>query len=138
MALLSRRSLGALEDRAAAKAALLALNGVLAAAVLGLPWYALDEYVATGWEGTAWMRVVVLLALLDLVLASTRSYRVLVPSSLLVLAIVAFRVIVPPDFGFAFDGLHVPVERRVGCWVGLASALALAGLALREARFVSR
>ena len=42
------------------------------------------------------------------------------------LACVAVRVITPPDFGFGFDGLTVPVERRIGCWVALgASSLAL-------------
>jgi hypothetical protein len=113
---------------------LIGLDGLLAAAVLSLPWYALDDYVATGWEGTAWLRAVVVLALLNVVLASRGAGPLLVASSLLALGLVAFRVIVPPDFGFGFDGLVVPVERRAGCWAGLVLALASGGLAAWEAR----
>jgi hypothetical protein len=38
-------------------------------------------------------------------------------------ACVAFRAIVTPDFGFSFDGLEVPVERRWGLWLALAAGV---------------
>jgi hypothetical protein len=102
---------------------LVAVYLVLAGSVAALPWYALDVYVATGWEGTAWARAVLVLALgsAGLALAGAPS-RVLTPCALGILAIVSCRVIVPPDFGFGFAGLAVPVERRAGCWVALAAA----------------
>jgi hypothetical protein len=60
----------------------------------------------------------------------------LVPAaaSVVALALVAYRVAVPPDFGFGFDGLAVPVERRWGCWVALGAALLAAALAAARAR----
>jgi hypothetical protein len=49
-------------------------------------------------------------------------YRIAALAATVALACVAYRVIALPDFGFGFDGLTVPVERRIGCWVALASS----------------
>jgi hypothetical protein len=46
------------------------------------------------------------------------------------LVLVAGRVALPPDFGFDFDGLDVPVERRAGAWIGLAAAALAVAAAL--------
>jgi hypothetical protein len=103
----------------------LALGGcaVLALAVVLTPWYALDDYVPNGWDATWWARVALVAALaaaLALRLGRRREAIVLIAVAL---ACVAFRAIVPPDFGFGFDGLDVPVERRWGLWLALAAGI---------------
>ena len=111
---------------------LLAANAGLALSVLVLPWYALDDYVSNGWDASWLLRGVLALALVNIVLARIGGATRLAASAAAgAVALVAVRVAVPPDFGFDFDGLDVPVERRVGCWVGLgAAALAFIAAAL--------
>ena len=105
------------------RTAALVANAGLALAVVLLPWYALDEYVPTGWQATWLARVALLLALAALALVRLgRPRRELLAVSAPAFALVALRVAVPPDFGFDFAGLEVPVERRFGCFVGLAAA----------------
>ena len=111
-------------------AALLALIALLA------PWYALDDYVPNGWDATWWARLAALLAVANVaVLRFTDWRRVPVALAAAALVLVAVRVAWPPDFGFDFDGLTVPVERRAGCWAALLVApahLALAALLARR------
>jgi peptidoglycan/LPS O-acetylase OafA/YrhL len=97
---------------------------VTALAVLLAPWYRLDDYVPNGWDASWWVRLAFVAALAGLALASTNVN----PQARIMLAVVAvgaiaFRLAIPPDFGFAFDGLDVPTERRVGAPLGLAGAL---------------
>ena len=102
------------------------------AAVL-LPWFALDDHTPNGWDASAWGKVALLAAVAGLALAALD----LLPELRMALAAVAvatiaFRLAVPPDFGFGFDGLEVPTERRIGAPVALATALvALVAEALR-------
>jgi hypothetical protein len=116
-----------------ARGAALASGGLLAASILLLPWYGLGSYEPNGWDATFWLRVALVLAVLNLVGVRARERASgSVPLTAAALALVALRVLLPPDFGFDFDGLEVPVERRVGAWIGLAAgagalAAALAG-----------
>ena len=110
----------------------------LAVAVLFLPWYALGEYVPNGWDAT-WLARIALVAAVSATLLVRLDGPAAVAAGLWVaaLVLVAVRVAIPPDFGFGFDGLDVPVERRAGAWVALATALlgsAAAGLAARRRR----
>lgn len=108
----------------------MAANAALALSIVLLPWYALGDYVPNGWDATAWLRVALVLAALNLVAlrgGGAGSAALALPA----LVLVAARVALPPDFGFDFDGLDVPVERRAGAWVGLAAAVAAAAVALR-------
>lgn len=109
--------------------AAVAAHGVLALSILLLPWFALDDYVPNGWDATDLAKLALVCAVANVVLIRVRgsASRVL---ALVALALVATRVAHPPDFGFDFDGLEVPVERRFGCWVGLGAAVAAAALAL--------
>jgi len=105
------------------RAAALAAGGVLAASVLLLPWYSLGEYEPSGWDASFWLRLALVVSVLNLIAVradgpATGS----VPLAAVALAAVALRVALPPDFGLDFDGLDVPVERRVGAWIGLAAA----------------
>lgn len=101
----------------------LAANGVLAASVVLLPWYALGEYVPSGWQATWLARLALALALVNAVLLRLgRTGGELLAPSLVAVAVVAWRVAFPPDFGFDFDGLDVPVERRYGVLVALLAA----------------
>jgi hypothetical protein len=100
-----------------------AASAVLALSVVLLPWYALDSYEPNGWDATWWARAAALAAIACIALLRFRLYRLATVAALIALACVAFRVIAPPDFGFGFDGLSVPVERRIGCWLALASSL---------------
>ena len=96
----------------------------LALVVLFLPWYALGDYVPNGWDAT-WLTRLALAAAVaaTLILRLRGPARVAAALWVLALALVAVRVAFPPDFGFGFDGLQVPVDRRAGCWAGLATAL---------------
>ena len=107
---------------------------LLALAVALTPWFALGDYVANGWDATWWARLAALAAAGAIVAVRLDRDRVAVALAAVGLACVAFRAIAPPDFGFAFDGLHVPVERRWGLWVALAgAAIAFASAALTAA-----
>jgi hypothetical protein len=114
---------------------LLGASAVLALSILVLPWYELDDYVTNGWDATWVLRGVLLLALVNVVLARVGgSPRLAAAVAACALALVVVRVALPPDFGFDFDGLDVPVERRLGCWVGLGTAVLAAFGAVLEAR----
>lgn len=103
----------------------LASSGLLAASILLLPWYELGAYEPNGWDASFWLRVAVVLAALNLVTVRADGRRAgSVPLAAVALGLVAARVALPPDFGFDFDGLDVPVERRLGVWIGLATAVA--------------
>jgi hypothetical protein len=96
---------------------------VLALAVVLTPWYALDDYVPNGWDATWWARAAAILALAAIVALRLGHDRVAVALIGAALGCVLVRVIAPPDFGFAFDGLEVPTERRWGLWLALGAAL---------------
>jgi hypothetical protein len=117
------------------RALAVAAHGVLGLSVVLLPWYRLDAYEPNGWDATWWARAGLAAALAAIVLLRLGRDRPAVAAAALALAFVALRVAGPPDFGFGFDGLKVPVERQAGCWVALASAvlalLASLRLALR-------
>ena len=104
------------------------------AAVL-LPWYGLDDHTPSGWEATAWGKVAAIAALAGLALATVEATpRARLALAGLAVAAIGYRLALPPDFGFDFDGLDVPTERRVGLPLALAAALlALAAEARRAA-----
>ena len=112
---------------ATAASAVVALSAVL------LPWYALDAYEPNGWHATDWARAATAAAIVTIVLLRFGLYWAATLTAAVALACVAYRVIEPPDFGFAFDGLSVPVERRIGCWTALASSLVAVLATLRLA-----
>jgi hypothetical protein len=99
-------------------------SAVLALSVVLLPWYALDAYEPNGWDATWWARAAALAAIATIVLVRLGRYRPAALAAALGFAFVALRVASPPDFGFGFDGLTVPVRRQFGCWVALVSSLA--------------
>jgi hypothetical protein len=100
-----------------------AANAVTGLAVVLLPWYSLDAYEPNGWDATWWARAAVAAALAAIVALRFDRYRLAAVIAAACAAAVAYRTAQPPDFGFAFDGLTVPVGRQAGCWVALASAL---------------
>jgi hypothetical protein len=117
------------------RAVLLAGSAMLALSVVLLPWYALDEHVTSGWDAGWVARAALFLALAVVVLARLGGWaREALALALAALALVAVGLAFPPDFGFDFDGLDVPVERRAGVWVALAAALLAAGAASLEVR----
>jgi hypothetical protein len=94
-------------------------------AVMALPWFALGEYVASGWQATWLARLALVAAVVAAVLlriGGARYRRACAALAAVALALVAFRAALPPDFGFDFGGLEVPTERRFGLWVGMAAA----------------
>jgi peptidoglycan/LPS O-acetylase OafA/YrhL len=117
------------EPRSQREAARLALAARLAfaataLAVVLLPWYTLDDYTPNGWDASWWIRLALLAALLGLALgAAGEAGRLRHALAAAAVAAIAFRLAVPPDFGFDFDGLDVPTERAWGAYVGLATAL---------------
>jgi hypothetical protein len=111
----------------------MAASAVLALSVALLPWYALDAYEPNGWDATWWARGAAIAAIATIALLRFALYRTATVVAAFALACVAVRVISPPDFGFAFDGLSVPVERRIGCWVALASSLVALSVSARLA-----
>jgi hypothetical protein len=116
---------GRVRALATAAAAVLALSVVL------LPWYALSAYEPNGWHATWWARAAAATAIATIVLLRRGQDRAAAIAAALGLACVVLRTASPPDFGFGFDGLSVPVARRAGCWVALASSgLALLGSSL--------
>ena len=106
---------------------------ILGLATVLLPWYRLDDYTPNGWDATWWARLALLAAVVGLATAHVEGLeRARLIAAAIAVAAIAFRLAVPPDFGFAFDGLDVPTERRVGAPLALAGALlALAAEALR-------
>jgi hypothetical protein len=95
------------------------------------PWFQLGDYQPNGWDATWWARGAAVAAIAAIVALRLGRDRAAVALAAVGLACVAVRVIAPPDFGFAFDGLDVPVERCWGLWLALAAALtALATAAL--------
>lgn len=103
---------------------------VLALLVVMLPWYRLGPYEPTGWEATWWLRGALAAALVSMVALRVGRARVATAAALTAAVCIAVRVAAPPEFGFGFDGLKVPVHRELACWVGLAlSLLALLGSA---------
>jgi hypothetical protein len=103
---------------------------VLALSVVLTPWYALGDYIPNGWDATWWARIALLAALAGTLALRFGRRREAIALIAVALACVALRAIVVPDFGFAFDGLKVPVERRWGIWVALAAgAVALVAAA---------
>jgi hypothetical protein len=113
--------------------AAIAGSAVLALSVVLLPWYALDAYEPNGWDATWWARAAVLAAIVNIVLLRLGRYRAAALAAGLAVAFVALRVAAPPDFGFGFDGLTVSSQRRVGCWLALASSLVALLASLRLA-----
>jgi hypothetical protein len=100
---------------------------VTALAVVLTPWYALDEYVPNGWDATWWAAAGAIAALLAIVALRIDRPREALALTAIALACIAFRTIVPPDFGFGFDGLEVPTERRWGLFVALGGAIVALG-----------
>ena len=101
---------------------------VAAAAVSGLavvllPWYSLDTYEPNGWDATWWARAAAIAAIAAIAALRFRCYRLATLIAAVCAACIAYRTAQPPDFGFGFDGLTVPVERQAGCWVALGSSL---------------
>jgi hypothetical protein len=110
---------------------------VLALAVVLTPWYALDDYVPNGWDATWWARIALVAALAAALALRLGRRREALALLVVALACVAFRAIAPPDFGFSFDGLDVPVERRWGLWLALVAAVvALAASVVKVDRHV--
>jgi peptidoglycan/LPS O-acetylase OafA/YrhL len=109
---------------------------IAALATVALPWYSLDDYQPNGWDATWWARLALLAALVGLATTDLdRLDRVRLMAAVVATAAVAFRLAVPPDFGFGFDGLDVPTERHVGAPIALAGALlALVAELLRARR----
>jgi hypothetical protein len=103
--------------------AALATFAVTALAAVLLPWYALDAYRPNGWDATWFARAAALVAVAGMVAVRLERPRVATAIAAAAVALIAYRVAVPPDFGFGFDGLTVPVERLAGCWVALGSSL---------------
>jgi peptidoglycan/LPS O-acetylase OafA/YrhL len=100
-----------------------------------LPWYRLDDYVPNGWDATWWARLALVAALAGLALASIDvAPRVRLALAAIAAAAIAYRLAVPPDFGFGFDGLDVPTHRRIGVLVALATALLALAAELLQAR----
>jgi hypothetical protein len=112
---------------------------VAALAILGLavvltPWYQLATYEPNGWDASWWARGALAAAVAAIVALRIQRDREAAALAAVALACVAFRAIVPPDFGLGFDGLDVPTERAWGLWIALAAAVAGLALCLRIAR----
>jgi hypothetical protein len=101
----------------------IAASAVLALSVVLLPWYSLDAYEPNGWDATWWARAALTAAVLAILALQLGRYRAAAALALLATVFVAYRTAQPPDFGFGFDGLDVPVKRLTGCWVALGSSL---------------
>jgi len=105
------------------RALAIAASAITGLAVVLLPWYALDAYKPNGWDATWWARAAAACAVLTIVALRFHRYRAAAVIAAVSAALIAWRVVTPPDFGFAFDGLKVPVQRQAGCWVALGSSL---------------
>jgi hypothetical protein len=108
---------------------------IAALAVVLLPWYRLDDYTPNGWDATWWARLALLAAVVGLATTHVEGMeRVRIGAAVAIVLVVGWRLAVPPDFGFAFDGLDVPTERRLGAPVALAGALLALGAELLRLR----
>jgi fucose permease len=117
------------------RAAGLAASAGFAVSVFVGPWFALFRYTPNGWHATLWARVALLFAVANIVLTALALVSAIrVALAALATAAVAIRLIWPPDFGLAFNGLSVPVERRPGVWISFG--LAAAALAFTTWRWV--
>jgi hypothetical protein len=125
---------GAASARLGGFVLLLGVLAVLALSVALTPWYALDAYLPNGWDATWWARIAAVTALAGIVALRTHHDREAAALAALALACVAFRTAVVPNFGFAFDGLTVPVERRWGLYLALAAGVVAFAAALRVLR----
>ena len=96
---------------------------IFALATLLTPWYRLDEYTPNGWDATWWARLALVATIAAIVALRLHRDRPALALLGVALACVAFRAIVPPDFGFGFDGLEVGTERVWGLWVALGGAV---------------
>ena len=96
-----------------------ALTGL---AIVLLPWFELDDYTPNGWDASWWIRLALLAVLVGL--AVPEGGRLRAALAAVAVAAIGFRLAVPPDFGFDYDGLDVPTERAFGAYVALATALA--------------
>ena len=106
-----------------------------ALAIVLLPWFRLDDYTPNGWDATWWARLALLASVIGLALTWVPgAERARAALAAVAAAAIAFRLAVPPDFGFAFDGLDVPTERSVGAPVALATALLALALEARRLR----
>lgn len=106
-----------------------------AAATVLLPWFRLGDYEPNGWDASAWGKIAALAALTGLGLASAGALPwARAGLAAVMVAAIGFRLAVPPDFGFAFDGLEVPTERAIGAPVALATALLALAAELRRLR----
>ena len=105
------------------RAVAVAACGVLALATVLTPWYALDDYTPNGWDASWWGKAAAFAALVALVAVRIGRAREATVLAAIALACIALRTIVPPDFGFGFDGLDVPTERRWGLFVALGAAI---------------
>ena len=114
--------------------AALAALALLGLATVLVPWFSLDTYTPNGWDATWWARGALAAAIAAIVALRVRRDREASVLAALALVCVAFRAIVPPDFGLAFDGLDVPTERDWGLWLALAAAAAALAATLRLAR----
>jgi hypothetical protein len=112
----------------------IAACGLTALAVVLTPWYALDEYRPNGWDATVWGAAAAILALLAIVALRLERLREAVIAIALAAACIAFRAIVPPDFGFGFDGLEVSTEREGGLWVARAGGVVALAACVAGAR----
>jgi hypothetical protein len=102
----------------------------LALLVVMLPWFRLGPYEPSGWDATWWLRVALAAAVVNSLALRMERDRIALAAACVAIACIAVRIVAPPDFGFGFHGLTVPVARQAGCWVGLAlSFLALLGSA---------
>jgi len=101
----------------------IAASAVTALATVLLPWYELDAYKPNGWDATWWAKGAAAAAIATIIALRVNRYRLATVMAAVSAAAIAYRTAQPPDFGFAFDGLTVPVSRQAGCWVALGSAL---------------
>ena len=104
---------------------------VFALATVLTPWYALDDYTPNGWDATWWARIALAAALVAIAALRLGEERAAAAMTALAFACVAFRTLLPPDFGFDFDGLEVPTARSWGLWVALAGALVALAATMR-------
>jgi hypothetical protein len=122
-ALVSRLRPRAVHVKDRTRALAIGAAALVALSVALTPWYALDEYVPNGWDATWWARAAAVAAIGTAATLRIRRDREAAALAAVALACVAFRTAVLPDFGFAFDGLDVPVERRWGLYLALAAAI---------------
>jgi hypothetical protein len=112
----------------------IAAAALLALAVALTPWFSLSEYQPNGWDATWWARAAALAAIAAVVTLRLGRDREAAALAALALIFTAIRAIAPPDFGFAFDGLKVPVSRQWGLYLALGAGALATAAAVRLAR----